>query len=73
MGTLRFFLMVTVAALFGTLQAQTEKGHWLVGGVAGFNSTNLDDINVTQFELSPNGGYFIQDILNVKWFAKTHS
>ncbi|MDX2134305.1 MAG: outer membrane beta-barrel protein [Saprospiraceae bacterium] len=63
MFTLRFLLIFAVVSLSGALQAQTERGHWLVGGVAGFNNTNLDDFNAAQLELSPNGGYFIRDNL----------
>ena len=38
--------------------AQINKGQWLVGGNAGFNSSKWGEAKNTSFELSPDAGYF---------------
>lgn len=43
--------------------AQVNKGQWLVGGEAGFNSVKHGDGKGTEFTFSPKGGYFIIDKL----------
>lgn len=49
------------------LSAQTMSGNWLVGGDAGFNSYKADGAteSVTQYNISPQIGYFIMDNLAV--------
>lgn len=38
--------------------AQINKGQWLVGGNAGFNSSKWGEAKSTSFELNPDAGYF---------------
>lgn len=45
---------------------QINKGQWLVGGSAGFESTKYGDVDeskYTTFNISPNAGYFFIDNL----------
>src|ERR1700710_1032719 len=53
--------LVICLCIAGQLFAQTEKGNFLVGGTAGFqtNSTN------TTIAFSPNVGYFVKNNLAV--------
>lgn len=41
--------------------AQVNKGQWLVGGNAGFESHKQGEVKATQFTVSPNAGYFFID------------
>lgn len=43
--------------------AQVNKGQWLVGGSAGFESHKQGEAKVTEFSFSPNAGYFFIDKL----------
>ncbi|AXY74945.1 hypothetical protein D3H65_13520 [Paraflavitalea soli] len=43
--------------------AQVNKGQWLVGGSAGFESHKRGEVKATQFTFSPNAGYFFIDKL----------
>ena len=53
------FLLVSSNAIF----AQVNKGQFLVGGNAGFNSSKRGDEKLTSFWVSPNAGYFFIDKL----------
>ncbi|WP_205510903.1 outer membrane beta-barrel protein [Longitalea arenae] len=53
------FLLVSSNAIF----AQVNKGQWLVGGTAGFNSFKQGDSKSTSVWISPNAGYFFIDKL----------
>ena len=48
------FCLLTLTALAGRTQAQTEKGDWLVGGNMTINTTSGN----SQFTLQPSAGYF---------------
>lgn len=53
------FLTVTVSTVFS--QANINKGDWMLGGTAGFNSSkmeNVDESKTTTFNISPDAGYF---------------
>lgn len=65
-------LLVGAMALFGAMNAQTEKGSWVVGGSTslGFNSVTTKfkagsqsstSPSVNTFTFTPSVGYFIQD------------
>lgn len=65
-------LLVGAVALFATMNAQTEKGSWVVGGSTnlGFNNVTTKysagnesqtEPSVNTFGFSPSVGYFIQD------------
>jgi hypothetical protein len=59
-------VLIAASLLFAThgLFAQVNKGQWLVGGNAGFETSKFgdDDSNkYTSFQLSPNAGYFFID------------
>lgn len=49
-------LVGSVSAAFS--QANINKGDWMLGGDAGFNSQKQGDYKTTSFNLSPNVGYF---------------
>jgi len=51
---LAVFLLISSNAIF----AQVDKGQWLVGGSAGFNSSKEGDYKQTTIEISPDAGYF---------------
>jgi hypothetical protein len=56
------FLLVASSSMY----AQINKGQWLVGGNATFQSTKYGDGDAgknTYFEISPNAGYFFADKL----------
>lgn len=73
----KFFLLLTLlVSLTFSVNAQTEKGKWLVSGSTnvGFNSVNtkykadgfsVDGEKVNTFNISPSVGYFIIDNLSV--------
>jgi long-subunit fatty acid transport protein len=66
MKTLRLFAFLLAAVGFSSLNAQTEQGRWMIGGTAGFNSTDFGgDVKVTDIDFSPNLGYFIIDNLAI--------
>lgn len=63
-------LLVGAVALFGAMNAQTEKGSWVIGGstTIGFNSTSskvkyngqsVDGPKSTSFNIKPSAGYFV--------------
>ena len=55
----KFFVMVLMITCFAiTTIAQTNKGTWLVGGSAGFNSSKQDEAKITSFTINPAAGYF---------------
>lgn len=69
-------LVLSAIALFGMVNAQTEKGSWVVGGstTLGFNSTNTkykyegdsaDGPKVSTFTITPSVGYFVIDKLAI--------
>jgi hypothetical protein len=51
----KIILAVFLSAIITAINAQTEKGDWLVGGRIDLNTSN----NNTHIGFSPNGGYFI--------------
>lgn len=53
------FLTVAAQGVF----AQINKGQWLVGGTAGFQSHKQGETKATEFDFSPNAGYFFIDKL----------
>lgn len=56
--------LIAVSALAFTSQAQTEKGKFMLGGNAEFNSVKSDAEGAkanTSFSVIPNVGYFIAD------------
>ncbi|MDY3548608.1 outer membrane beta-barrel protein [Riemerella anatipestifer] len=66
--------LVGAVALFGAMNAQTEKGSWVVEGKTnlGFNNVSTkvkydgksyDDGKVSTFNISPSVGYFVMDNL----------
>lgn len=69
-------LVLGAVALFGAMNAQTEKGSWVVGGstTLGFNSANtkykndgnsVDGPKVSTFNVTPSVGYFVIDKLAI--------
>lgn len=69
-------LLVSSIAIFGAMNAQTEKGSWVVGGstTLGFNSANTkykydgestDGPKVSTFNVTPSAGYFVIDKLAI--------
>lgn len=71
----KFLLLLSLSA-FGFVNAQTEKGSWVVGGstTIGFNSVNTkeksdgesyDGPKVSTFNFTPSVGYFVMDKLAV--------
>lgn len=56
------FAALTTIAVQGVF-AQVNKGQWLVGGTAGFESHKRGEIKATEFTFSPNAGYFFIDKL----------
>ena len=69
-------LVLGAVALFGAMNAQTEKGSWVVGGstTLGFNSANTkykydgqseDGPKVSTFTITPSVGYFVIDKLAI--------
>jgi len=69
-------LVLGAIALFGAMNAQTEKGSWVVGGstTLGFNNTNTkykyngnsaDGPKVSTFTVTPSVGYFVIDKLAI--------
>ncbi|WP_017259730.1 outer membrane beta-barrel protein [Pedobacter arcticus] len=60
-------LILSIAVLTGlafSSQAQTEKGKWILGGSASYESVKSDASNskaVENFSIVPNVGYFISD------------
>lgn len=62
MKKILFVSLFAVSAVVAS--AQVNKGQWLVGGNAGFESSKYGDVDnskVTSFTLSPNAGYFFVD------------
>lgn len=68
--------LVGALALFGAVNAQTEKGSWVAGGstTLGFNNVNTtykyqnqstDGPKVSSFTITPSIGYFVIDKLAV--------
>ena len=68
--------LASALALFGAMNAQTEKGSWVVGGstTLGFNSLKTeykydgdteDGPTVSTFALTPSVGYFVMDNLAI--------
>lgn len=68
--------LIALLAFFGTANAQTEKGNWIVSGATslGFNSNKITnksgDVSVdgqktTTFNVKPAIGYFVIDNLSV--------
>ena len=55
---LTFALAISCAFI---AQAQTEKGTLLLGGNAGFSSTSVAGASSSNYNLSPNVGYFISE------------
>lgn len=51
--------------VFGNVAAQTQKGSWLLGGSASFNSFKQGDSKATFLDFSPNAGYFVIDDLAI--------
>ncbi len=75
-NNMKKLLLVGAVALFGTVNAQTEKGSWVVGGstTIGFNSTSstvkyngqsTDGPKSTTFSVTPSAGYFVADKIAV--------
>lgn len=71
----KFLLLLTLSA-FGFVNAQTEKGSWVVGGstTIGFNSVgskvdynggSVDGPKVSTFNFTPSVGYFVMNKLAV--------
>lgn len=69
-------LVASAIVLFGAMNAQTEKGSWVVGGstTLGFNTTNTkykydgesgDGPKVSTFNVTPSAGYFVIDKLAI--------
>lgn len=69
-------LLLGAVALFTSLNAQTEKGSWVIGGstTIGFNNISTKysvgnnsntEPSVSTFTLTPSVGYFVQDKLAV--------
>lgn len=69
-------LLASAIALFASVQAQTEKGSWVVSGKTGigFNSAttkysaqghSVDGPEVSTFSVTPSVGYFVIDNLAV--------
>lgn len=69
-------LLVGAVALFGAMNAQTEKGSWVIGGstTLGFNSLNTtykyqgqstDGPKVSTITITPSVGYFVIDKLAI--------
>ena len=58
-----FLTLTAVAALTAALQAQTEKGKFIVGGQVGFESTKTKDTDnkANSFSINPTVGYFVSD------------
>lgn len=54
-------ILLTVAAA----NAQINQGQFLAGGNAGFSSSKVRDNKTTQFNITPNVGYFVIDKLAV--------
>lgn len=60
-------LILSIAVLTGvalTTQAQTEKGKWILGGSASYESVKSDANNskaVENFNIVPNVGYFVSN------------
>jgi hypothetical protein len=54
------FFVFSIALVVG-VQAQTEKGDWLVGGILDLNTSSEN----TSFQFSPNAGYFVINNLAV--------
>lgn len=54
---------MALVMITGASFAQTAKSTWLLGGSAGFNSSKQGDFKWTQFNLSPNAGYFFMNNL----------
>ena len=76
---MRKLLLSAAVAVFGlmTINAQTEKGNWVLGGNTSisFTSTNAttefdgeevgDDQELSVFSITPSVGYFVMDNLSV--------
>ncbi len=69
-------MLVGALALFAAVNAQTEKGSWVIGGstTVGFNNVSTKysagnssstEPSVSTFTLTPSFGYFVQDKLAV--------
>jgi hypothetical protein len=65
-------ILNTVTALIAiffiaTVQAQTEKGSWIAGGSASFNSIKPSGLNssVTMVSVMPGAGYFVTNNLAI--------
>lgn len=69
-------LLLGAVALFTSLNAQTEKGSWVIGGstTLGFNnvsttvsagSKSTDEPSVSTFTITPSVGYFVVDKIAV--------
>lgn len=69
-------MLVGALALFAAVNAQTEKGSWVIGGstTVGFNNVSTKhsagnssstEPSVSTFTLTPSVGYFVQDKLAV--------
>ncbi|HCF64180.1 MAG TPA: hypothetical protein DEU93_08520 [Chitinophagaceae bacterium] len=56
-------ILMALVMITGASFAQTAKSTWLLGGSAGFNSSKQGDFKWTQFNLSPNAGYFFMNNL----------
>jgi hypothetical protein len=57
----KLFIVFPVLLLSIASIAQIKKGQWLVGGTAGFTSSqtgSIKDTKVTSFTFSPDAGYF---------------
>lgn len=54
------FAALTMIAV-QSVSAQINKGQWLVGGSAGFESQKHGDAKATSITFSPNAGYFFAD------------
>ncbi len=51
----KIFIVILLSNMFVAVNAQTEKGDWLVGGRVDLNTGD----NSTHIGFSPNGGYFV--------------
>lgn len=57
----RLFLVIAFSAIFTAIQAQTEKGDWMVGGNFRLNTSD----NNTEIGLTPTAGLFVIDNLAI--------
>jgi hypothetical protein len=57
----KVFVLLSMVLLIQTSFAQVNKGQWLVGGSTTFTSTSQGDYSNTNFDFSPNVGYFFMN------------